>query len=93
MGIQTLSAVLNSKPSATRILCCAIVAGLTTAVIAIYIFILLGFVIMVMDDDKYEEQRDNYTKNQVMAAFGCGFFLSLSSVALFSSVLRLYVSV
>ena len=45
-----------------------------------------------MDDNSYEEWKDNFTKSQVISAFFCGLFLNLVTVALFAQILRLYAN-
>ena len=90
MGFQSLVAVLHKKPESGHILCCAIVSGFTTAIIAVYVFLLLSQMLIIMDDSTYEEWKDNFTKQQVISAFFCGLVLNLITVALFAQILRLY---
>lgn len=82
--------MLKERPKPSHILCCAIVSGFTTAIVAVYIFLLLFNVLVIMDDINYEDWKDNFTKNQVISVFACGLLLNLVTVSLFSQILRLY---
>ncbi len=88
LGIHGL--VTSSSPVSLGLL--AVFSTIGTIVLSIYVFLILGNLLIIMDDDQYSEWRDNFTTKQVIAAFAGGYALSISSVALLVAVLRLSAS-
>lgn len=43
----------------------AVITGFTTTVICIYTLVVLSYMVLVSIDDKYEDQKDNFTMKEV----------------------------
>jgi len=52
-------------PSPVKIYMNAVITGFTTTVICIYTLVVLSYMVLVSIDDKYEDQKDNFTMKEV----------------------------
>ncbi|CAI2374446.1 unnamed protein product [Moneuplotes crassus] len=91
-SIFGLFTTLSSKdPSPLRIYIGAIVTGLATCAISLYVIVGLSMIVIQSVDYAYEDQYDNFSFREIAMMYALGFFFILFSLSTFITHIRLYV--